>query len=395
MPEMARTRSPHGRRPLEHLLGRHLPPPATVQAAALTPSTLISGGWGTGGEFLAPVDFAPPAMSVWDRSAAISIPTISRCRDLICNTIGALPLTQFRVDWNADPPIERSTPPAGWMQRPDPNRPRQWILSWTSDDLYFYAVAYWRVVTRYADQFPASFQRMPAVEVSVNMDGEVTWQNEWWIRANDDPAVDPGDVIEFLSPSEGLLSNGYRAIGTALMLDSAAERFAGTEVPAGWLQEREGGEDLSADDLTTAAQTWTAARRSNTTAAINKYFEYHESTADPGRMQLVQSRAYQALELARLGNVPPYLVGAPAGTGMTYQNAVQARSDLIDFGAMPYIGCIEQTLSGNNVTPRGLFVRLDTNAWLRNPLSDSNTPSPNDMQQAFNTPDPLEQVAQA
>ena len=38
-------------------------------------------------------------------------------------------------------------------------------------------------------------------------------------------------------------------------------------------------------------------------------------------MQLVEGRTYQALELARLANVPPYLVGAPAGTGMTYQNA--------------------------------------------------------------------------
>jgi phage portal protein BeeE len=99
-------------------------------------------------------------------------------------------------------------------------------------------------------------------------------------------------------------------------------------------------------------------------------------------MQLVEGRTYQALELARLANIPPYLVGAPAGTGMTYQNAEQARSDLIDYGALPYIGCIEQTLSGPNVTPAGTSIRLETNAWLRSPFTGdpAGAPSPNDMQ---------------
>lgn len=74
---------------------------------------------------------------------------------------------------------------------------------------------------------------------------------------------------------------------------------------------------------------------------------------------------------------------------MTYLNAEQAKADLIDFGALPYIGCIEQTLSGPNVMPRGNFVRLDVNAWLRNPFtttgpSGSAEQSPNDMQVAFN-----------
>jgi hypothetical protein len=74
-------------------------------------------------------------------------------------------------------------------------------------------------------------------------------------------------------------------------------------------------------------------------------------------------------------NTPAYLVGAPQGSGMTYANTVQAKADLIDFGAMPYIQCIEQTLSGPNVIPAGQFVRLDTNVWLRSPFN-SGTPTP-------------------
>ena len=49
---------------------------------------------------------------------------------------------------------------------------------------------------------------------------------------------------------------------------------------------------------------------------------------------------------------------------MTYQNALQARQDLYLFGAKPFIECIEQTLSMNNVTPRGRYIYLDVEAYL-------------------------------
>lgn len=331
------------------------------------------------GDNLVPVTpWDVPWGGVWDRSAAMSLPTISRARDLICTAVGGLPLTLWSADFAQVPAVEQQTPPAGWMQRPDPNVPRQFLLAWTTDDLYFYGVAHWRITRRYHDTYPAAFERIVPGDLSLDDPSQrVTLRGE---------QVDPADIVEFLSPIEGLLYNGFRAISIALQLDDAAERFAGNEVPSGWLQEGDGGEDLSSDELAQQARLFADARRQNTTAAVNKYLSYQEASYDASKMQLVEGRTYQALELARLGNVPPYLVGAPAGTGMTYLNAEQAKADLIDFGALPYIGCIEQTLSGPNVCPRGQFVRLDTNAWLRNPFTTSATatPSPNDMQQAFN-----------
>jgi hypothetical protein len=343
---------------------------------ALAPSRVAGRlPWGKGGDALA--EFVPPILPWGDRNAAMSVPAISRARDLICSAVGALPFTLWTIDFQATPPIEKSTPPAGWMARPDPDRTRQWILAWTTDDLLFYGAAHWRIVDRYAlpNDFPRAFRRLEPGDVHVNDDGTVTVNGA---------RVDPRDIVEFLSPIEGILVNGWRTIGIALDLDDAAARFAGAEVPAGILEEQAGGEDMTGDELAEEAAKFTEARRNNTTAATNKYLKYRESTADPERLQLVQSRSYQALENARLTNVPPYLIGAPAGTGMTYQNAQQARGDLIDFGALPYIGCIEQTLSGPNVTPRTQAVRLDTNAWLRNPLVPEPETSPTDLEQAYN-----------
>lgn len=365
----------------------------TVDAASTPPAVNAAAGavtlarghpshrnpWGTDSEHFFPVEWLgiPDA---WSRDAAMSIPTVSRARDLICSAVGALPLTLWRVDFTAVPPVEAIAPPAGWMSRPDPNRTRQWLLAWTTDDLFFYGIAHWQITQRYAkpNDYPSAFQRITPGELHVDSrTGRTTVNGE---------QVDPRDIVEFLSPIDGLLANGWRAISIAMQLDDAADRFAGTEIPSGVLEEQPGGEDMSSDELTAEADKFTEARRTNTVAATNKYLRYREIQVDADKMQLIQGRAYQALELARLANVPPYLVGAPAGTGMTYQNALQARGDLIDFGAMPYIGCIEQTLGGPNVVPRGQAVRLDTNAWLRTPLTNEPdaTPAPTDLEQAYN-----------
>jgi len=70
-----------------------------------------------------------------------------------------------------------------------------------------------------------------------------------------------------------------------------------------------------------------------------------------------------ALEMARLANIPPYLVGVSV-PGYVYQNAQQAREDLYLFGAKPLISAIEETLSMNSIIPRGRQVELDVKSYL-------------------------------
>jgi hypothetical protein len=55
---------------------------------------------------------------------------------------------------------------------------------------------------------------------------------------------------------------------------------------------------------------------------------------------------------------------------MTYQNAQESTRALFEFGARPYIEAIEQTLSGDNVIPRGRYVRLSLERYFRSPLRD-------------------------
>lgn len=358
---------------------------APVRAAAAPvnlsrrPSSAATTPFGYGpplAGFEAPFPFDQPAW--FDRSAAMSVAAISRSRDLICSAVAALPFTLWSVDYGAVPIVERRLPEFSWMRRPDPDRTRQWMLAWTTDDLMFHGISHWEITDRYATTFPSRFRRLEP--------GDLTESGGTWTVT--DPVsgsrreVDPGNLVEFLSPVEAMLSNGWRTISIALQLDAAADRFASVEIPAGVLQEQDSSEDLTSLELQEQALMFSAARVNNTTAAVNKHLRYEPINVNAEAMQLVQARGYQALEAARLANVPPYLVGAPAGTGMTYQNGQQARQDLVDFGAQAFIGCIEQTLSGPNVVPRNQSVRLDLNAWLRNPFTTSPPAqeSPNDMQ---------------
>jgi phage portal protein BeeE len=294
---------------------------------------------------------------------ALQLPTISRARDLIASMIGSLDLRQYRLDWTGQTYEKAFIEGESWFTRPDPKVTRNFMLSNTFSDLFFHGRAFWYITSRYRTGFPASFQWLPAANVST-----VDQAGPQWFTTSDQVEFNGVDVptenlVQFLSPIMGMIYTGQIAIDTSYKLDQAARRFAVNSIPSGYLQQR-GGEPMTAEELGELAAGWAAARRNNSIGALNEFVEWKEFDSDPSKLQLVEARQYQALELARLANIPPYLVGAPTGTGMTYANALQARQDLYLFGAKPFIDCIEETLSGPNVIPRGRHIEFDLDSYL-------------------------------
>ena len=49
----------------------------------------------------------------------------------------------------------------------------------------------------------------------------------------------------------------------------------------------------------------------------------------------------------------------------SYVSSAEASRDLYTFGVKPYIDCIQETLSANNVLPRGTVVRFDIESYLQ------------------------------
>lgn len=311
------------------------------------------------------------------RARAMALPTIKRARDINASLIGSLPIRRFGTQWNGEYLEEIPLPPEPWQFRPDSKTTRAHTLSWTFDDMLFYGVAYWRVTRRYKeDMRPAEFEWMPAEYVSLVsplIDGNVPIGGITSITFRGMP-VDAEDVVIFYSPTDPLLEAGARAIRIAEKLDAAAERFACTELPAGYLRVT-GGEPPDPEFLQALGDTWSEARRTNTTAVLSENLEYVPTNVDASSLQLTEGRQHAALDLSRAAMVPAYLVGAPTSSGMTYNNAQDATRSAVLFGALGFIEVIEQTLSSDRITPRGQIIRLDRSAWVNNPL-DNNTETP-------------------
>lgn len=305
------------------------------------------------------------------RDRAMRIPTVSRARDLICSMAANLPWRHLLMQWNGDNMEYLPLPLEPWMERPEGRVTRAHTVAWTVDDLFFYGRAHWYVTARYADGRPAGFQRLPAADVLIEADtfangvpvGTYTLS---YIGSN----IPTADVVSFWSPIAPFLTTGARSLMIAERLDQASARFASTPAALGWLKQV-GGEPLSGDELQDLASSWQEARDLGSIAALNEFVDWHESTMDPSKMQLVEARQYQALEMSRAANIPPYLVGVNAA-GFTYSNAEQSVRDLYLFGALPYILCISETLSGADVTARGHLVRLEMREGMMEPATDPN-----------------------
>ena len=298
------------------------------------------------------------------RARAMSLPTVTRSRDLICGTIGNLKLEMYREVWseNEREMSEIDLAPRQWVQRIDKSVTNNFILSWTADDLLFTGRAFWWVVERSADGYPLNFTRLPSNMVqTLDQQGGIFYGPSNQIQFNGMP-LDSRDVIQFLSPIEGLNYTSRRAIETALRIEEARVRNASSSIPAGVLKITEG-EPMSAEDLQQLAAQFNLARMTNQTAVISQGLTYTETSATPDRMLLIDSADYSAKDLSRAMGVPPYLVGVSTGS-YSYQNASQSRIDLVTFGCLPLMNCIAETLSSDNVLPRGTKVRFDTSEFL-------------------------------
>lgn len=296
---------------------------------------------------------------------AMSIPTVARAVGLITSTIGALEFRSYSktFDPTSGDYTKNYLPDDVWMNRPDPETTRQFLVSNTVRELMMFGRSFWAITQRQTTGYPAAFQWLPYGSISTpDQVGEI-----WTAPAQDiyfnGVEIDPANVVQFYTGMPGMLSYGKRAIEIALSLDKAAQRFATVEIPAGYLQVKPGGEQLSADELEEIASGWAAARRENTVGILNELLSYEESSINPSTLQLSDGRATAALEISRIAQVPAWLVGIAVG-GLTYQNSEQARRDLYLFGAKPYVDAIEQTLSAQNVSPRGRYVEMDILSYI-------------------------------
>jgi hypothetical protein len=272
------------------------------------------------------------------RAAAISLPVISRSRDLLASVIGSTPLQMYNEVWNPETQemVKTYIAPRSWLRQPDPTITYSTLMSWTFDDLFFFGRAFWYITSRTADGFPASFTRLPAAMITTL---DQAGQNGVFFAPSKQVYFQGGlmedsleNLVQFISPIQGILYQSPSAIETALKIESSRLRNAASSLPSGVLSQVSG-EPLSAQELGDLASAFNAARMNNQTAALNEYLKYEETKALPDNMLMIESARYSAEDLSRLCNTPQYLCGISIGSTHT----ATAKAPVKNYGNLAHV----------------------------------------------------------
>jgi hypothetical protein len=296
------------------------------------------------------------------RNRAMSVPAISRSRDLMASVLASMKLKMYTEVWNEEEGEMEEVPlaPRSWLRQLDPEMPNNFLWPWVFDDLFFFGRSMLYITSRTKDGYMASATRLPQGSITTPDANPPVWFGKSKEIFFNGGAIDPKDVVQIFSPTQGMLYMSETTIATSLKLEDARLRNSSSAIPAGVLRQV-GGEPLSSSELAALAESFNQARMTNQTAALNEFLTYTETTATPDKMLLIDAAEYQSKEIANLCNVPPYLLGISTGS-YAYTNSAGAKSDLWTFGLSMYAEAIVAALSQQ--LPRGTYVCWDTDDFL-------------------------------
>jgi len=297
------------------------------------------------------------------RQLAMSVPSVARARNIICGTIGSLPLTTFnRITGDY-------VDPHRVINQPDPRVAGFVIYNWLAEDIWMYGAGYGQVLEMYSSTDGGrvrAWTRIRPSRVTVDTDIQTDSITGYKVDGKPVPISGVGSIIRFDGPDEGLLHRAGKTIQAAVYLENAAVNYA--KEPAPTMVLKSNGTNLTAERISSLLSAWKSARQSRSTAFLNADVDLKEFGFDPKSLQLAEGRQYVALELSRACGIPAYFLSAEQ-TSMTYSNAVNERRSLVDFSLRPILKAIEERLSLPDFVPNPVMVRFDLDDFLRgNPL---------------------------
>ena len=293
------------------------------------------------------------------RQLAMSVPAVARARNIICGTIGSLPLTTFnRI-------TGEYVDPQRVINQPDPRVAGFVIYTWLAEDIWFYGVGYGQVTEMYATTDGGrvrAWTRVAPERVTVDTNPLNTEITGYKVDGKMVPTTGIGSIIRFDGPDEGFLHRAGKTVAAAVYLENAAVNYAKEPAPSMVLKSN--GTNLTSERISALLAAWKTARQSRNTAFLNADIDLQEFGFDPQKLQLAEARQYVALELARACGIPAYFLSAES-TSMTYSNAVSERRSLVDFSLRPILKAIEERLSLPDFLPNPVMARFSLDDFLR------------------------------
>lgn len=305
-----------------------------------------AGGNGSGGPWGNP---PPGAMDgPLGPMAARTLPAVTRCTSLICDTIAGLP-------WHVQRGWEQLATPT-WLSDPQAARPDGRVIGGSLDDVRLSSVEFWTDWIRAAlwlgdgyiyvpDRDSADQPKPPLYQFNPAM---VTIEGGRYYVA--DQLMDEGSIIHLRGEppytdghGKGVMTRHATDLGLALTVRSYAQGQYTSGVPAGYLSSTQPHmEDTDAQKL---KDSWLRnhgnSRRS--IAVLNATTSFTPIQVTPLDAQLDNARQWSLRDIAMAFNLPGYMLGV-SGDSETYSNAESRIIELRMFSLLPWMRRIESCL---------------------------------------------------
>jgi HK97 family phage portal protein len=290
--------------------------------------------------------------------------TVDRCLQLNSQQIASMPLRYRHSEaTSADRPAWVSDPDPAWY----PNGIHDAIFAaiWS---IYAQGEAFLYVTSRYADGYPLTWTLLDPVTMKVEDEGGMRWY-----QSNGHP-LDPGDVIQVMRDPTGALRGRssldayWSNVSSAAAADSyAADVYYSTGVNRMALKSSR---RLDAEQAAAIQAQWVAAvsKRLGAPAIIPPDLELLQAlTISPKDMMLLESRDWDARQIAAAFGVPAILLNIPVSGSLVYQNPAMLADLWWRAELMPTAVKLQEALS--RWLPRGHWVEFDPSASIRPDLS--------------------------
>jgi HK97 family phage portal protein len=284
------------------------------------------------------------------RQQALQVPSIKRCRDLICGTIASIPLEYYKKSTGEHVAAPR------WVNQPSKAQPRFETIYFTLDSLLMFGVAYWQITETYLeDNRMANAEWVSNSRVTFNTDSTNSYVTEYYLDGKPLPMSGLGSLITF-QKDEGILAVGGTTIKAALDAQNAASIALQTPSATGFLKNT--GADLPPAEVSGLLAAWKRARSNNGVAYLTSTIDYQTIGFSPKDMAYQDAIQGLATECARLCSVDPYYVSASMNQSMTYSNVNDERKQMVAFTLQPYVSAIESRLSMDDISTAGHYVKF-------------------------------------
>ena len=281
------------------------------------------------------------------RAEALQVPAVARARNMIAGTLATLPVSAFNS--------KRMPVRSLLLDQIDSDVPNTVTLAALYEDLFFESVSWFKITElRAPGGFPSKAQHIDSYRVSVQS-GRVYV---------DGMHVPDDQLIRFDSPNPAFLVVAARAIRAALMLDQTAARYAEDPLPLGYFSPSDGAIEGEDGEIEEMLNEWEAARRRRSWGYVPGAVKANTLQWNPEQLQLADARQHAVLEIARHAGLDPEDLGVST-TSRTYQNGEQRRQALLDFTLGAYTSAVQDRLSMGDVTPRGQYVKVRFDGFLR------------------------------